>query len=155
MLPLETIHSHSIRKKNVLQHTPLWSTSSGMISWIGRVILFTSGVRSTTVRIIQSRPSTSCSMTTLFHMCYGRASCSSAISALLKLVDACCRCWTSFNLLKVLSYSLCYRVRNSSACFYLIQNSFVMLPFVSACGPDGIAVSLSPVRKLVGVNAAA
>ena len=126
-----------------------------MTSWIGLLILFPSGVRSTTVRIIISRPSISCSMTALFQMCRGRtSSCSSATSPLLNLVDACC-CRTSWKILNVVRYYLCHRFQKSSGCFCRILNCFVRFPFVSGSGPDGIAVSLSPVSKCADVNAPA
>jgi hypothetical protein len=73
---------------------------------------------------------------------------------LLNLVDACC-CRTSWKLLNVMRYSICHRLQKSSACFCCILNSFVRLPFVSGSGPDGIAVSLSPVRKCADVIAPA
>ena len=48
---------------------------------------------------------------------------------------------------------LCHNLQKSSVCFCRILYSFVRLPFVFGSGPDGIAVSLSPKRKCVGVNA--
>ena len=70
---------------------PPWSTSIGMTSWIGWLTLFPSGVRSTTVCIIPSCPSVSCSMRAIFHMWHGQtSSCSRATSPLLSL------CYRSF-----------------------------------------------------------
>ena len=116
-------------------------------------MLFRSGVRSTTVRIIPSRPSISCSMRALFHMWRGRtSSCSSPTSPPLNLVDACCY-RTSWKLLNVVRYSLCHRLQKSSASFSRILNSFVMLPFVLGSVPDGTVVSLFQSTKCAGVNA--
>ena len=109
---LVPIIQHSIRKKEIPLHPTPWSNSSGMTNWIGRVILFTSGVRSTTLRIIPCRPSVSCSMTERFHVCRGwTSSWSSATSPLLNLVDTFC-CWTSWKLFNVVSYTISHRLQS-------------------------------------------
>ena len=123
-----------------------------MTSWIGRVILFPSVVRSTTVRIFPSRPFTNCSKWALFHIWRGRTSCSRATSPIPNFGDACC-CQTSWKLLRVVRYSLCHHLQRLSTSFCRILNSFVRLPFISGSGPVGIAVSLSLTRKCAVVNA--